>query len=495
MRFQRPVFITFVTWVIFTWSITNAQTPLIDATKSQNNLAVQTLLRQGTNANEAHGDGSTALHWAAYRNDLALANTLLEYSANPNSVDDHGVTPLSLAALNSNINLVNLLLEKGADPNLEQINGQTALMVGSRVGSTTIVEALLKAGANPNTAERSKQHTALMMAVAEQHKDVASLLLESDANVKAKSVNNFTPLLFAAQQGNKELGKLLLEYGADVNESAPDGISGNTNARYRLIPDTSASALLVAIDSGHEEMAMFLLENGADPTLEGAGGTALHSAVQHEMHTLARALLIHGADPNAKLTRSMPVFSRVILIDNGLAVSKLGATPFFLAAGYNDLEMMDLLLKGGADPFINSDDGTTPLMVAAGADFVEGQDKYNRRWFEDNIVGLQEAALPAVEKCLELGIDINARNQHHQTALHGAVYLAGANLLSFLIEKGANLNAINKRGQTPWMIAAKGEYRAGSLQTLPEIASHLESLGANTSLGNDLGRYWQREAQ
>ena len=109
-------------------------------------------------------------------------------------------------------------------------------MVGSRVGSTAIVEALLKAGANPNTAERSKQHTALMMAVAEQHKDVASLLLESDANVKAKSVNNFTPLLFAAQQGNKELGKLLLEYGADVNESAPDGISGNTNARYRLIP-------------------------------------------------------------------------------------------------------------------------------------------------------------------------------------------------------------------------------------------------------------------
>ena len=55
--------------------------------------------------------------------------------------------------------------------------------------------------------------------------------------------------------------------------------------------------------------------------------------------------------------------------------------------------MMDLLLEGGADPFINSDDGT-PLMVAAGADFVEGQDKYNRRWFEDNIVGLQNAALP-----------------------------------------------------------------------------------------------------
>ena len=190
----------------------------------------------------------------------------------------------------------------------------------------------------------------------------------------------------------------------------------------------------------------------------------------------------------------MPVFSRVILIDNGLAVNKLGATPFFLAAGFNDIRMMDLLLKGGADPFINSDDGTTPLMVAAGADFVEGQDKYNRRWFEDNIVGLQNAALPAVERLLELGIDINARNEDNQTALHGAVYLAGIDLLTFMVKHGADLNAINKRGQTPWMIAAKGEYRAGSVQILPHIANHLESLGADTSLGNDLGRYWQREA-
>ena len=74
-------------------------------------------------------------------------------------------------------------------------------------------------------------------------------------------------------------------------------------------------------------------------------------------------------------------------------------------------------------------------MVAAGADFVEGQDKYNRRWFEDSIVG-PNAALPAVERCLELGIDINARNEDNQTALHGAVYLAGIDLLTFMVKHG-----------------------------------------------------------
>lgn len=476
-------------------TISSAQVPLIEATKKQDGLEIEKLLRLGADVDEPQGDGSVALHWAVYRNDDSITRLLLNNQADANVADDHGVTPLTLAALNANSTQVNLLLNAGADVNAARVSGETALMIASHVGSTDVMEFLLAAGANPNATENSKRHTALMMAVAERHLEAAQLLIESGAIVSARSKNNYTPLLFAAQQGSINLGRLLLERGADVNESAPDGISGNTNARSALIPETEASALMVAIDSGHEEMAIFLLNNGADPELVDTGRTALHSAVQHQMHTLAKALLDHGANPNAQLTRNMPVFSRVILIDNGLSVDKLGATPFFLAAGYNDLEMIDILVDGGADPFINSNDGTTPLMVAAGADFVEGQDKYNRRWFEDNIEALQEAALPAVIKCLELGIDINAKNQRNQTALHGAVYLAGEDLLSYLVNQGADIDAINNRGQTPWLIASKGEYRAGSVQTLPQIAEHLETLGADKSIGNDLGRYWERDAR
>ena len=52
----------------------------------------------------------------------------------------------------------------------------------------------------------------------------------------------------------------------------------------------------------------------------------------------------------------------------------------------------------------------------------------------------------------------------------------------------------NDRGQTPWMIAGQGEYREGSLMTLPQVAAHLEQLGADTTLGEDLGRYYARGA-
>ncbi len=471
-----------------------SQSPLIEATKNQNSAGILELLSLGSDVNEPQGDGATALHWSIFRNNLTITELLLKQGANVNATDDHGVTPLSLASFNNSPELVKLLLSQGADTNLARTTGESPLMIAAMVGNVDVIEILLDAGAEVNAGEYVKSHTALMFAVAEDHLEAAQFLIDNGAQTSAKSANDFTPLLFAAQQGNLEIGKLLLDNGADVNESAADGISGNTNARWNLIPDTEASALLVAIDSDHEEMALMFLDSGANPDLNGAGRTALHSAVQHQMHALVKALLEHGADPNARLTRSMPVFSRVILIDNGMSVEKLGATPFLLAAGFGDLMAMELLIAGGADPLLTSNDGTTALMVAAGADFVEGQDKYNRRWFDDNVVALQESALLAVQKCLELGLDINAKNQSNQTALHGAVYLGGARLLSYMVENGANIDAINDRGQTPWMIANKGEYRAGSLLTLPEIAVHLERLGADTTLGEDLGRYYERDA-
>lgn len=472
---------------------TYSQTPLIDATKNQNRSAIELLLQQRIDVNGPQGDGATALHWSVHRIDAGITQLLLDSGADANVADDHGVTPLSLASLNSNPELVELLLEAGADANLAKTSGETPLMIASHVGNVEVIESLLASGARVNDWENSKSHTALMFAVAENHLAAAQLLIENGAITTARSINNFTPLLFAAQKGNMEIASLLLANGADANESAPDGIAGNTNARWNLVPDTLASALLVAIDSAHEDMALILLRHGANPNLDGAGRTALHSAVQQQMPTLVRALIARGANPNARLARALPVFSRVILIDNGLAVSKIGATPFFLAAGYGDIEIMDILVTDGADPLLTSEDGTTPLMVAAGVDFVEGQDKYNSRWFEDSNVRLQESALLAVKKCLDYGNDINSRNGKNQTALHGAVYLGGAQLISFLVSNGADINAINDRGQTPWFIAEKGEYRAGSLQTLPELAAHLERLGADLSLGQDLGRNYAQD--
>ena len=464
---------------------------LIAAAKRTDRDAVRSLLADGVDVNTRYGDGTTALHWATHRDADDLVILLLAAGADVNAADDHGVTPLALACLNGSVSLVQALLDAGADARAARTNGETPLMTGARVGNVNVVRLLLAAGADPNATEATLEQTALMLAIAENHTPIARVLLEVGASVSARSTNDFTPLLFAAQQGNIEAARLLLSAGADVSESAPDGIGGNTNARTRFVADTAAAALLVAIDSGHADMARFLLDRGADPNHDGAGRTALHAAVQRAMPDVIAALLEHGADPDARLEKQLPFVSRRITQNNGLTPSNIGATPFFLAASFGDLESMRILVDGGADPLLRVEDGTTALMVAAGADYVEGADKYGRRWFGDNLP-LQESALEAVRFLRDLGLDINATNDYEQTTLHGAVYLGGTLLVPFLLEGGADINAINARGQTPWMIAAQGEYRSGSFYTHKETGEVLERLGADTTLGEDLGAGFKR---
>lgn len=464
---------------------------LIDAARAADAERVEALLAEGVDVDSRYGDGTTALHWAAHRDAAALVQRLLDAGADADAADDHGVTPLSLACVNGSTAVVDALLQAGADPNAARTNGETALMTAARVGTLDVVRRLIAAGADPDATEATLGQTALMLAVAENHTPVARLLLEVGASATTRSDNQFTPLLFAVQQGNLDAVRILLAAGADVDESAPDGIGGNTNASTRFVAETDAAALLVAIDSGHAEMALFLLDQGADPNHAGAGRTALHAAVQRAMPEVVAALLERGADPNARLERRLPFVSRRIQQDNGLSPSNIGATPFFLAASFNDMESMRLLEAGGADPMARTDDGTTALMVAAGADYVDGADKYGRRWFGDNLA-LQEAALESIKYLLGLGLDINAVNEDNQTTLHGAVYLGGTLLVPYLIERGAHIDALNDRGQTPWMIAAEGEYRSGSFYTQKETGRLLEQLGADTSLGEDLGKDFRR---
>ena len=465
--------------------------PLIEAVRAADRDRVRRLVAEGVDVDAPQGDGATALHWAAHRDLVDVAGLLAGAGADVDAADDHGVTPLALACLNASVAMVDLLLAAGADPDVARTGGVTPLMTAARVGHVGVVRRLLRAGADPAAAEFTRGQTALMWAVAEDHPQVAEVLLETGGGAATRSTNGFTPLLFAAQRGNVDVARLLLAAGADVDEAAPDGIGGDTNARALFRADTEAPALLVAIDSGHAGMARFLIARGAEPDHDGAGRTPLHAATQRAMPDVVRALLAAGAGPNPRLARPLPLVSRRISQDNGLTPTTIGATPFLLAASFGDVEIMRILVEAGADPFLTTDDGTTALMVAAGADYVEGQDKYGRRSYPAYYETLQRRAFEATKYCLELGLDVNAANDAGQTPLHGAVYMGGTLIAPYLVEQGAEMDVINLRGQTPWMIAAQGEYRAGSFYRHEETGEVLETLGADTALGFDLGRdFW-----
>ena len=443
---------------------------LIDAVRHRNTFAVRALLQQQLDVNAAQPDGATALHWAAHRDDLEIANLLLGAGARVDAVNELGVTPLDLACENRSDAMVSRLLQAGADPNAAAPKRPPVLMSCARTGSVEGVKALLARGASVNQREPRLGQTALMWAVAGRHAGVVQVLLEAGADVHARSrvtrlmVNRADPndnsssvvgevsrggstaLLLAAREGDAESARLLLDGGANVNDSAPDG----------------NSALVIAVHSNQAAVANLLLDRGADPNAIGAGYTALHAAVLRGNGDLVRRLLAHGAQVDAQLRNGTPTTrtSREFFLPETL----VGATPFLLAARFLEVDIMRVLADTRADPRKKMRDGTTALMAAAG---VPAQPPlYDRRGrVALRRIDSEALALDAVNIVLERGADVNARNQRGDTALHGAAGQNYGSVAKVLAQRGARLDVRNKAGKTP-LSAANGEAVATVLRDL-----------------------------
>ena len=116
---------------------------LIQAVKIRDMTAVRGLVKQRIDVNATQGDGATALHWAAHRDDLAIADLLIRSGARANVANDLGATPLHLACTNRSAAMVERLLAAGADARAALLNGETVLMTCARAGSPAAVNATL----------------------------------------------------------------------------------------------------------------------------------------------------------------------------------------------------------------------------------------------------------------------------------------------------------------------------------------------------------------
>ena len=372
-------------------------------------------------------------------------------------------TPLALAAENGSAAFIELLLDAGADPDAATPEGETALLTVSRTGRADAVRLLLDRGADPNRAEGWRGQTALMWAAAEDNLAAAEALLAGGANVHARSAGGFSPLAFAVRAGHLAMTRLLVEAGASPEETLFDG----------------TSALVLATRNGHYELGAYLLDAGADPNADDQGWTALHEIKWTRRPNLGfnnpppvvtgslsdlefvRTLAAHGADLDARMTKEPNNRYRNVL-------NRIGSTPFLLAAKAADVELMRLLVELGADPLLPNEDGTTPLMVAAGVGI----------WAVGESPGTNEEALAAVRYALALGGGVTTVDDNGDTALHGAVLRGSEPLVRFLLDHGADLEAANEKGWTPYRIA-KGVFYSNTGKRWPEMEKLLLDLGAD----------------
>lgn len=487
---------------------------LREAVRLGDRAAVSRWLSRGARATSIDADGTTLLHWAAERGDADIAAQLVAGGADAGAANRYGVTPLSIGCLTGDSRLITVLLEAGASPTTTSPEGETVLMTASRSGSLAAVKMLLDRGADlqVDARERWRGQTALMWAASEGHTAVVEELVRRGARVDAVSKGGWTPLLFAARSNHVPTIEALLAAGANPNAAAPDG----------------TRALALAIVNANFDAAAALLTGGADPNAPDTRGSALHaltwmrnpgyaaapprvSTDALDSLTLAKMLLDHGANPNARIDWKEIKFDRdlgMVKAPPAISIGRnylsfVGATPFYLAAKGADLALMRLLVEYGADPRLPTIQNVTPLMAAAGLGFWDGESPGPESGVPESL------ALDAVKLAVDLGNDVNATTDFGRTplegdpdvllhrhplnlpsfpdealgdmrwggstALHGAAIRGADSIVQYLVDKGARVDARNTLGWTPRQVA-EGVFVANTEKAWPSTIALLEQL-------------------
>lgn len=471
-------------------------TRLADAAMQGDKSVVLSLLKQNVDVNAAQGDGSTALHWAAYRGDLETTQLLLKAGASVKSVTRIGsITPLFMASRNGNASVIGALLQAGASASEANSNGTTVLMTAAASGSAEAVKVLLDHGADVNAKETTNGQTALMFAAALNRTSAIKALMEhaADPNVTTKVfklarvqvdangnplpppnaadadkpaatqasggqtpagqgrtgqgsgaqarpdrilgatvVGGLTALHFAAREGQMDAIRELVARGADVNM---------VSAADDTPPITEA------IINGHIDIAKFLLDHGANPKLANADGlTPLYATVDSRWRANA-----WYPQPTIAEEKTNYLDFMKDLLDRGADVNaRLGKGLWFRKFRYGG----DWVDPNGATAFwraAQANDVTAMrFLVAHGADPKIATVRKVTPLMVTAGIGFEyqltnivpDSRMEAIKYLVdELGADVNAKDEKDYTTLHGAAYVGDNTAIKYFVDKGGNVKA------------------------------------------------------
>jgi ankyrin repeat protein len=426
---------------------------------------VQSLLNRGADVNCRQDDLRTPLHLAAYYGELEIARLLAEHKADINYRDNEGKTPFFLLLEGSSRNddnileLAQLLLERGTDVNLRTTKKWTLLHAAAFLGKLDIARVLLDHGANPGV-ENDEGETALSLVSHGEHNvqghsvAIARLLIERGVDVNTRAKGNVIPLHWAAFIGRLEIAQLLLN----------DGANANAEAEWGDTPLHLVSRGPGEYDSQeHVSIARLLLKHGVNIHAQNKDHeTALHWAAYTGRLEIVQLLFDHGANPNVETDQGSTPLHRVSqgsysLEEHGVGIARL-------------------LLERGVDVNARLKNMLTPLHLAAfkgrleiaqllishGANAKAGDGAYGTAlhvvtWGKYDS---QEHGFGISRLLLEHGVDVHAHNKSHDTALSLAAFNGRLEITRLLLDHGANPNVENDHGSTPLHRVSEGTYNS-----------------------------------
>ena len=497
-----------------------AHTPLHVAGREGSGEIVAVLAEAGANVAAVTETGAMPLHFAAASGDVVAVTALLGHGAPVDAAEpEWGQTPLMFAAAMGRTEAALALLDAGADATvtarvMDLVERDILDRFSERRRRTEI--AALRGGIDAQSypvesgvAGRTPDATAPVTSREEQAIQAAQEALEAQRQTGEPIPLNYADLVgkhgglsaihLAAREGHASTVMALLDRGVDIDlPSAAD----------------NTTPMLMAAINGYFDLVAELLERGADPNLPSDAGAAplyavlnMHWApkarhpqpLEHEQQQtdylkLMRALLEAGADVDARLERTLwfTTYNRDLL-----GVDRTGATAFWRAVHATDVPAMKLLLEYGADPHLPTikvprrsfgprDDtdhsglppvpiggpAVYPIHAAAGVGYGQGFAGNSHRHAPD---GWMPTMRFLVE---ELGADVNARDLNGYTPVHHAAARGDNEMILYLVEKGADVTAVSRRGQTTVDMANGPVQR---IQPFVETVALLERLGAKNN--------------
>ncbi|CAM9188804.1 unnamed protein product [Scytosiphon promiscuus] len=370
------------------------------------NEASRVLLGKGVDINARSRQGRTALHVAVLANQANAIRFLAHQTGiQTNCEDVDGLTPLHLAANRGSLVAVEALVDSGV--NVEHRSSRYVHASGGSVyggfspldfaafrGYLEVVKALVWRGAGVRAVSGARTSTALHSAAAGNNVDVIKFLIRAGAAVDGP-MRYWTPLHCAVEANQTEAVLALAQCGANLNYPHAQGSTplgqaalqangamvnallsagANPNVTYGAIPALHTAAR--SSYPGSEEIVRVLLEHGADAKATWNQEQALHGAVVQGTSGIIDLLITYQADVNGYPCDLSPLHvacnsthcsshhERVsTLLSHGANVLRRDVgwnSALHMAAANRSPEMVDLLLRAGADETALNEDAHTP---------------------------------------------------------------------------------------------------------------------------------------
>ncbi len=349
------------------------------------------LIQKGCDVNARNGNGETPVFSAAKSDNPGSIMTLAKNGANVQERDNLGSSALHVAVRWDALSAAEQLADLGIDINAQNIAGKTPLDEAALEGSISMAGFLIARGANPNSSDTSGR-TALSGAVRANNYEMVKLLLSSNANPQIHDINGRTPYHDAVTLGDKKIIAELRVAGANPLTRDKDGMTP------------------FALTFPKEKNLMYAVLGKDKMVTDSDGNTPVHIAVQ----SCAADSVIHSLVANG-----YPFDTR----------NTSGYTPLSLAVASGQRDKASLLLKKGANPFIEIDSKGENAVTLA---------------FKEKSGEL----LGYIVKYAKDKTDVRGN-----TLLHYAARLADTVTLERLLDLGMDKDAMNVSGETPYDVA------------------------------------------